>query len=58
MSEEEATAEMDADEFWGLVYLEDLAMRADREASAAFDEEVAAWDGVLLDGLEDRPWEE
>lgn len=55
---EDAVARLEADEFWEAVYREDAAMRADPAASAAFDAEVAAWDGVLLDGLEDSPWEE
>ena len=55
---EEAVARFEADEFWKAVYQEDLAMRADPAASAAFDAEVGAWDTTLLDGLEDSPWEE
>ena len=54
----EAFARLEAEDFWQRAYQEDLAMRADPEASAAFDAEVAAWDGTLLDGLEDSPWEE
>ena len=55
---DEAVARSAADEFWDAAYCEDLAMRADQAASAAFDAEVAAWDVALLDGLEDNPWEE
>ena len=55
---EEAVAQLEADEFWAMAHQEDLAMRADPGASAAFDAEVAAWDATLLDGLEDSPWEE
>jgi len=32
-------------------------LRADPEASAAYDAELADWDVVLMDGLEDAPWE-
>ena len=33
-------------------------LRADPEASANDDAELAAWDSTLLDGLEDERWEE
>ena len=38
--------------FWAKANRAYAAMRADPAASAAFDAEVAAWDGTLKDGLE------
>ena len=45
------------DAFWTEAHRTYAAMRADPAESAAFDAEVAAWDGTLMDGLEDREGE-
>lgn len=33
------------------------ALRKDKKASAEMDKELQEWDGTLLDGLDDKPWE-
>ncbi len=44
--------------FWEEVEAGYAEIRADPEASAAFDAEIAEWDGTLNDGLENDPWVE
>ncbi len=44
--------------FWRECNVAYAAMRADPIASAEFDAETAEFDGTLLDGLEDLPWDE
>jgi hypothetical protein len=47
--------------FWAEAHRTYAAMRADPAESAAFDAEVAAWDGTLkdrLEGLEGDRWDE
>jgi hypothetical protein len=49
----------DEERFWSEVNAGYARLRADPVASAAYDTEVAAWDGTLLDGLdEDDAWGE
>jgi hypothetical protein len=49
----------DEERFWSEVNAGYARLRADPAASAAYDAEVAAWDGTLLDGLdEDDAWGE
>ena len=56
-----AVERYEEDAFWEEAHRAYAAMRADPAASAAFDAEVAAWDGTLKDGLqalEDDRWDE
>jgi hypothetical protein len=43
--------------FWAQMAEAYRRLRADPEASAAYDAEIALWDNTLLDGLDDESWD-
>ncbi len=55
---DEAVSRYDDELFWKAVDEAYDRMNADPEDRAAFDAEIAAWDGTLLDGLSDFPYHE
>ena len=53
-----AIERLEDEAFWARARAADDRLRADPVASAAFDADVAAWDGVLKDGLPDERWDD
>jgi predicted DNA-binding protein len=54
---DEATRKLEDDDFWQEVNAAYARLRADPIASAEYDAEVALFEGTLLDGLEELPYE-
>ena len=53
-----AVARLEDEAFFDELDADFARLRADPEASAAYDADLAAWDVTLVDGLEDLPWDE